>query len=629
MASPARDARNYVQSIWPGATVHERGGHYIVHAHPTIPGKFRLDAGVGDAGWHISGTNTEVDTAILASTVQPYLYMMEQADFRVYIGNGTTEFDSGQLITFVHPGSGKSIAFQPQQLQYGNTINQIQAVASPQKLAHTSIVDDTIRWNAAYGTGYDFEWRIDPVKLQKRLFIDQFARLPAPTISTSGLFLRVPFIFQKDSTIGLFYYDPGAPGAGADGYVEWGVANNTSITTAHRVQFRSDATGEVLWAFDVPFVQDSAGNLAEVTLFLRATAQSVYIEVHVPYTWLQSAVYPVLIDPTVDATVQASTDDGSELNGAAYNTFATSGLIDGTTDYFAARWNVTISSGATIDVAYAEFYVWADARDDPNGGTLDAHDTQTPAAISTSSNDISNRTSTTANVTWSGTSLGTGYKQTPSIVSIIQELVDTYDYSSGDYIMLIFQGSSSSLFDVNMYDYGAGREPKIHIEYSTGGSTQNITGAGAISSAEAFGTPKLNLELLPASISSAESVSTPSVTITVTVASIDSAESFGVASVLPQSVSVLPSSIDSAESFEAPLVSPQSVSVLPSSIDGAESFGTASILPQSVSVLPSSIDGAEAFGTASIRQTWYPFQDTFTGVDQDAWDSVKWMTSVA
>jgi phage baseplate assembly protein W len=154
-----------------------------------------------------------------------------------------------------------------------------------------------------------------------------------------------------------------------------------------------------------------------------------------------------------------------------------------------------------------------------------------------------------------------------------------------------------------------------------------LIGPFSIASAEAFGTPQINLVAQPSSIASTESFGTPTIVLAVQPSSIASAESFGTPKA---NLAVQPTSIPSAEAFGTPKVN---LVVQPSSIPSAEAFGTLHVgnlisgvggiassesfgTPTIVLALqPSSIASVEAFGTPTvlrpIRPTSIPSAEAF------------------
>lgn len=203
------------------------------------------------------------------------------------------------------------------------------------------------------------------------------------------------------------------------------------------------------------------------------------------------------------------------------------------------------------------------------------------------------------------------------------------------------QGSSTRLAWENRAAAGAtgtrvatcsnsGKWAAVSVLVAPAATTQNITGAGAISSAEAFGTPASAQTVGPAgAIATAGAFGTPALAQTVVGAGIASAEAFGTAVLAPGNVSVGPAgAIGSGEAVPAPVVSPAPVTVSPGGIGTtealgilvittgqaiqpggigpAEAFGTPVLTPGSVAVGPAGVGSAEAFGGPALAPVVQP-----------------------
>ena len=66
------------------------------------------------------------------------------------------------------------------------------------------------------------------------------------------------------------------------------------------------------------------------------------------------------------------------------------------------------------------------------------------AAFSTSANDLTNRTKTTATVSWANNNLGTGPQTTPDLSAIVGEIVAGGGWASGNALVVFVQGNSGS-----------------------------------------------------------------------------------------------------------------------------------------------------------------------------------------
>ena len=134
------------------------------------------------------------------------------------------------------------------------------------------------------------------------------------------------------------------------------------------------------------------------------------------------------------------------------------------------RWTgITIPAGAKITSAYVSFRFYNYSGTPPEC-TLYFEDAANPSAISSVS-DGDDRVKTTANISVTGPTSGEWWN-TGSIVSIIQELVDSYDYSSGAAMQMIINGVASyNSSQQSAYEDGDPDglwAPKLHIEYASG-----------------------------------------------------------------------------------------------------------------------------------------------------------------
>ena len=176
---------------------------------------------------------------------------------------------------------------------------------------------------------------------------------------------------------------------------------------------------------------------------------------------------------TLDYQVSTPKDDGywiASLEFAYDSVVLPLGGSNGSRPNIFCRWSgVTIPAGAKITSAYVSFRFYNYSGTPPKC-TLYFEDAANPSAISSAS-DGDDRVKTTANISVTGPTSGEWWN-TGSIVSIIQELVDSYDYSSGAAMQMIIIGTAGYSFSYqSAYEAGspAGlRAPKLHIEYASG-----------------------------------------------------------------------------------------------------------------------------------------------------------------
>jgi len=133
--------------------------------------------------------------------------------------------------------------------------------------------------------------------------------------------------------------------------------------------------------------------------------------------------------------------------------------------------DVAIPPAATILEANIQF-----KADGSNSGSvaldIQAEDAGNAPSIQETSANLSSRTKTQANVSWSPnpwTLNDRGPDQlTPEIKSVIQEVVDRPDWNSGNNLMILVSGSGKR--KAKSYDASANQSPKLTIEYLLPGS---------------------------------------------------------------------------------------------------------------------------------------------------------------
>jgi len=175
------------------------------------------------------------------------------------------------------------------------------------------------------------------------------------------------------------------------------------------------------------------------------------------------------VDPIIDEQVGQSSDDAKEMSGAVTLT-GTALDSQWSTEWFGLRWTgISIPSGATISVAYLTVRVVSTSTDDPCE-YIYCQNANNPGTFTTGANDITNRTRTSvANRTdWDAIGVGAGWKNSPSIVTSVQQVVDD-NGGTGDALVVIFDHHSFGQFSIRTWDYFDHTEAaKIHIEYTEG-----------------------------------------------------------------------------------------------------------------------------------------------------------------
>ncbi len=190
-------------------------------------------------------------------------------------------------------------------------------------------------------------------------------------------------------------------------------------------------------------------------------------------------VYSTTSNGSLDVSVGASSDDAEEYSsGASKLTSPDLELVNdgtGNDQTVGMRFTgITIPQGATITAAYVEF----EAKDNTSNTTsltIKGEDVDNSPTFTSATNNITNRTTTSTNVSWTPSAWSDGaVEQTPEIKDIVQEIVNRTGWNSGNALSIIISGTGKRR--AWSYD-GSGIPPKIHIEYS-GGLSKNVISKG-------------------------------------------------------------------------------------------------------------------------------------------------------
>lgn len=121
--------------------------------------------------------------------------------------------------------------------------------------------------------------------------------------------------------------------------------------------------------------------------------------------------------------------------------------------------------GSTIIEVYLQVYVQSTTNDDANGN-LHFEKAASPNVFTATAHDITNRPRTTESTSWIANTLLTGWKDSPSLVPALQELIDAYDITA---IVVIGRPNTDTdktlslrTWDYSSNQYGA----KLYIKYA-------------------------------------------------------------------------------------------------------------------------------------------------------------------
>jgi hypothetical protein len=181
-----------------------------------------------------------------------------------------------------------------------------------------------------------------------------------------------------------------------------------------------------------------------------------------------------------------SSDDGTATNFSASVTAGQVGNHAASTLDIIGTWarftGVSGLSGATIDAAI--YSLWGNVTDSGTPLTkIWAHDVESPAAPTdlTEALAIENSGLTTAGVDWDSPGLSvSAFTESPSVISVIQEIADSFDPAEIQIMHLDDGSSDGGVAVTSSYDNDPTEAAKLDIDYTAGGGGINPTIAGAV-----------------------------------------------------------------------------------------------------------------------------------------------------
>jgi len=309
---------------------------------------------------------------------------------------------------------------------------------------------------------------------------------------------------------------------------------------------------------------------------------------------------------TLNLQVAASTDDAYESSG---------GSMDLDTNYLRSEGgrtagmrfnNVTIPQGATIDTADPQIYIYSTDYDDFDN-TLYCEDEDDPGTFTTDDYDITSRTKTTANVSDTTSSAGTGWHSFTDAAAPVQEVVNRGGWNSGNDLILLMYENGAAALRFWAWDYDTALASKLDVDYTTaqiiGMDTLSLTSSveGATLSPGAI---SLLMDALTLA-SSAEGATLAPGAVSLLMDALTLVGSAEGATLAPGAVSLLLDALTLASSAEGATLSPGAVSLLLDALTLTSSAEGATLSPGAVSLLMDALtlaSGAENLTWSGLVQ---------------------------
>lgn len=256
---------------------------------------------------------------------------------------------SGETVSFTR--EGVTIGLQPHSLNWNNALSQLQQINMPQNVQLTTD-NNNFYYPDAYGSGITLQYKNTWEGVKEEIIIENLSSLGTIAqyvIDGGSPYLEANFLLTTNAQHII------VEGA------EWDKTSQTE--TSNNITIR-DEQGKDLYHLPKPNATDSNGNTVTGTYKLKSTANKLYIGITIPYSFLETATYPVTIDPSfyVDysPTPALYYINGNQL-GTDYATFtsnsdATITLSDGNTNTYVTVSNTPASQDDVVKASFAHTY---------------------------------------------------------------------------------------------------------------------------------------------------------------------------------------------------------------------------------------------------------------------------------
>lgn len=181
---------------------------------------------------------------------------------------------------------------------------------------------------------------------------------------------------------------------------------------------------------------------------------------------------------TLDLQVSAGNDDAHEADDGTNFSYIGGNLRCEANTAAGSRYNagmrfqnVAVPNGAIINTSYVSVIFIDTTHDSPD---LDYRgEAADDADDFVTTQDVTDRTRTSASVNWSDTDLGgSSFVDGPEIKTIIQEIVNRAGWSSGNNMVIFADGENAAAQESGTrfvsYNTSSSNAPKLHIEYTEG-----------------------------------------------------------------------------------------------------------------------------------------------------------------
>ncbi len=418
-----------------------------------------------------------------------YDFYLDQNGYQVNIWN--QQKINGQDISYIAKfiRAGESISMAPAALAWENLAGEYQEIAKPVADISPEIDNDnyTITWKNAFGDGIHFRYNISPDKFFKTVIIDKKESLAEPTIGKDGLNLTVVMgysVTDVESSKGF-----SRDNKNKDISVDYNPKNIRDEKQEDPGKFSfKDNQNRDLWWLQKPMAWDSAEeqNQFIIAQNLERIGENNFIKLSVDDANIQKSTtqFPFFIDAAIsEEAVGASSDDANDSSLTLTAGYINRSTLTGSAYNWGFRFtSIPISQGTTLTSATISPYFSSTSYDDPQV-TITGDDADNSVTFDLTTNQPSDRTKTTASVTWQAVGVGGGFRPSVDIDTIANEIIGRAGWASGNSLSILTNTISSSYQgQISTWDYtGNARGAKFNATYEY---TGNVTISGTVYSAE-------------------------------------------------------------------------------------------------------------------------------------------------
>jgi hypothetical protein len=360
-------------------------------------------------------------------------YQMVKAPFKVY---AVAAYGADKQVRFAK--GSHYVDFTALPIYYRSSAGALSLVSQPRGAVAT-VQGDTIIWDSPYGGNTSLEWTITAQGMNKYFNVASKSVFPNPPVGfRQNSTLEIPFRldFSMDITPRLLS----------------GLWDLLSDTASDVIDF--EQSGAKRFGFKRPYFTDANGTVYWGTYRLRRSLTDLIVSSSFKIADLNSAVYPIRIDPSIsqeivdsNATVGISNSTNSGSFSITNNTIGT--LTGGGTVNSQVAWtflNVQLPQYAEITAAALNTFFSSKNGTTTTDARFTAEDTANSSLI-TSFSDFFARVRTAARVVIpiNTTLYAAGAAITVDVTAFVQAIVSKSGWASGNAISFFAQDDSESL----------------------------------------------------------------------------------------------------------------------------------------------------------------------------------------